>query len=591
MKINWFKEYKNEFVCPHCQTQGLKLAGKDNYTDRKLFRCLGCKRRISACVNIKFPNASSKINWLVDYIVGEFACPNPECNSREILLGGTVKGKQKFYCKICGIATRDSIDITPNNLSQYAKKRVIQPFLFEDNRWDLRAINPSFDERDSNFIADFETITVVWFRQKVKNYIYHLCKLNRPFSVIGVHFCNLRIFSRYLAQKNLTNINAINRGLILDFLIWDKTGNEATRKRLATLRNFFLIGNIQGWFTLDQDLIREGDYPKTKVSNPDPIPDSVREQIERNLHKLPESIARMWIVAFFTAMRPAELALLKKNCLVQEGSHWKLIWQRKKTKDYHELPLTRIVAKIIQEQQEYIEKLWESDWEYLFCHYQRPSGVRQTIELKPVKKVIPKSNSSFQICIQHLIETEDIRDDNGKLANFSSCLVRHTRLTQLLEQGHDLAVISAWAGHKHFATTSNFYTKVSCDLIEQEVGHIQQALLNVNGQYLQYESLPKSFWQNPQGHKLDLPGDHINTPIYGYCGLPLEQRCDKFRACYTCSSFVAVPEKLAQYIKTRDELRDKESNALANGQDVLVEQFGRQAEQLDKIITSLQGAA
>jgi predicted RNase H-like nuclease (RuvC/YqgF family) len=54
--------------------------------------------------------------------------------------------------------------------------------------------------------------------------------------------------------------------------------------------------------------------------------------------------------------------------------------------------------------------------------------------------------------------------------------------------------------------------------------------------------------------------------------------------------FAAVPEKLSQYIITRDELRAKESKALANGQDVLVEQFGRQAEQLDKIITGLQGS-
>ena len=54
---------------------------------------------------------------------------------------------------------------------------------------------------------------------------------------------------------------------------------------------------------------------------------------------------------------------------------------------------------------------------------------------------------------------------------------------------------------------------------------------------------------------------------------------------------MAVPEKLSQYIKIRDELRVKESHAFANGQDVLVEQFGRQAEQLDKIIASLDGAA
>jgi hypothetical protein len=190
-----------------------------------------------------------------------------------------------------------------------------------------------------------------------------------------------------------------------------------------------------------------------------------------------------------------------------------------------------------------------------------------------------------------LIKSEKILDENGKLAVFQLKLLRPTRLTQLFEQGHDLAVVSAWAGHKDFATTSTYYTEVSCELIERETGHIQKALVNKDGKPLLYESLPKSFWKTPMAHKLELESTHINTPIYGFCGLSLDENCDKFRACYTCPCFVAVPEKLPQYIKTRDELRAKQMRALTQGNDVLVEQFGQQADQLDKIIASLQEAA
>ncbi len=170
-------------------------------------------------------------------------------------------------------------------------------------------------------------------------------------------------------------------------------------------------------------------------------------------------------------------------------------------------------------------------------------------------------------------------------------LTRPTRLTKLFEQGHDLAVVSAWAGHKRLVTTSTYYTHISCELIEKEAGHIQKALFNKEGKLLHYESLPKSFWENPQSHKLELSETHLNTPIYGYCGLSLDKRCEKFRACYTCPCFVATLDKLSQYIETRDKLRGKQSTALANGQDVLVEQFSTQADQLDKIIASLQEAA
>lgn len=316
-------------------------------------------------------------------------------------------------------------------------------------------------------------------------------------------------------------------------------------------------------------------------------------QIEQKLHKLPDPIVRMWIIAFFTAMRLNELALLKKNCLVQEGSHWKIVWWRKKGNNQHEVPVSRTVAQLVKEQQDCIEKLWGDGWDYLFCHYH---GLRthqdfSTIEVKPIKKVISSSRDPLTLGIRSLIKTENIRDDNGNLAKFSFKRLRFTRLTQLFEQGHDLAVVSAWAGHKQLATTALYYTHVSCDLIEKEAGHIQEALVNKDGKPLHYESLPKSFWKNPRAHQLELSGDHINTPIYGYCGLPLDQQCDKFRACYTCRCFIAVPEKLSQYVKIRDELRAKESRAKANGQDVLVEQYGRQADQLDKIIASLKEAA
>jgi hypothetical protein len=301
----------------------------------------------------------------------------------------------------------------------------------------------------------------------------------------------------------------------------------------------------------------------------------------------------MWLIAFFTAMRPDELALLKKNCLVQEGSNWKIVWWRQKAKNYHEVPITRTIAKVVQEQLEYIKQVWGADWDYLFCHYHGLS-IKDSSQpkLQPVKKVIPKNHCLLTKVIRCLIKSEDIRDENGKLAKFSTCLVRPTRLTQLFEQGHELAVVSAWAGHKQLATTALHYTYVSCDLIQKEAGHIQKALFNAEGQYVNYESLPKSFWENPRAHQLDLLDNHINTPIYGYCGLPLDQRCDKFRACYTCSAhFVAVPEKLPLYIKTRDELRAKQGKAMEAGADVLVEQYQRQADNLDKIIAGLEGAA
>lgn len=590
IKINWLKDYCREFVCPFCQTIGLQLYGKQSNGTRRFF-CSSCGKRTSESCPIKTViNPKNGTIWRKRERIDGFICPNPECNESNICFDKFANDKVKFRCRNCGKITFDSIDITASNLNRYAQKSsYIQSFSFESEQWDLRSLLTTFDEQDNRFIVYFEDFCPQWFKILSKNYVYHLCKLNKSFSTINKQLSSLRIFSTYLSNNSIFNVNLINRELILDFLSKEETGLEGKIDRLVALRNFFSIGNNKGWFKVSSDIIRSSDYPKRKRGNPDPISDIVREQIEKNLNILPQPIARMWIITFFTAMRPNEIALLKKDCLVQEGSNWKVVWSRKKVKDQHEVPVTRVIAKVVQEQVEYIESLWGLDWEYLFCHYQ---GFSQTdpsqLNLVPVKKVIPQPHNPLNLAIRCLIKALNIRNENGVLAEFSACLIRPTRLTQLFEQGHDLAIVSAWAGHKHLETTSTYYTHVSCNLIEKEVGHIQKALLNIQGQYLKYESMPKTFWENKKAHQLELSGDHINTPIYGYCGLPLDQRCDKFRACYTCSHFAAPYEKLAEYIKTRDELRAKECSAKNQGADVLIEQYRQQADQLDKIIAALQ---
>lgn len=588
--INWQVDYKGEFVCPHCEEKHLQLRGGNG--KKRCFECPNCHRVTSASIEIKLPSQSSGINWRSDYKIGEFACPSEICDARKVvLIGNSREGKKCFRCTECDVTTVAWIDLTQRVLSRIAHtSRSITPFCFNNDVWDLRSINLSFDDRDQRYYANFVDIKQVWFRDLSKQYILHSCKQTVPFSTIDGDLTHLRIFSYFLLEVNISGIEQINRDIILSFIIWDKTGDEAKRARLGALKQLFRTGNVQGWFSLDQDIIVDDDYPKKKRSTPDPISSTVQQQIENNLHEIPDPIARMWLIAFFTAMRCSELALLMKNCLVQEGSGWKVVWYRKKTKDKHEVPVSRTIAKLIQDQQAYIQQLWGDNWPYLFCHYQGISDTDPSQpNLQPVRKVIPKHHDPLSKVIRCLIRAKNILDDNQKLAEFTPSLIRPTRLTQLFEQGYDLHVISQWAGHKHQAITAIYYVHTSNELIEKEAGHIQKAFLNTEGKPVLYESLPKSFWENSRAHQLELPGDHINTPIYGYCGLALDQECEKFRACYTCRAhFIAVPQKLPLYKKTRDELRSKESRAKEAGAEVLVEQYQRQAENLDRIIAELE---
>ena len=604
MEIDWRKDYQGEFVCPRCGQVGVNLNGRRSDNKKRVFQCSNCSKVVMRSVKFKL-----RPDWYKDYRNGEFACANPNCDSRDIQVSHRIKnvnGQQKWIliCQVCGTSSVDVINLTPatvNYLSQDSSfSQPVVPFRFEDDYWDLRAIVPWSAEAESSHIPsqyriNFEAFEQDWLKNSVKQFIYRQCQREMAPATIQIYLTSLRYFCDYLEANEISTFSSIKRGDMVKFLLELRTkqGEHAVRQVGGCLRSFFEVGNFHGWLAVEPDLIREGDFPRRIKGNPDPLSEKVLRKIEEKLPKLPDPIVRMWFIAFFTAMRLSELTLLKKECLLQEGSHWQLVWWRKKGNNQHQLPISRTIAQVVRQQQDYIEQLWGDGWDYLFCHY-RGLKVKQElseIDIQPVKRVMTSNNNPLTVAIRSLIRAENIREENGNLAQFSFKQLRFTRLTQLFEQGHDLAVVSAWAGHKQLKTTSLYYTQVSCDLIAQEAGHIQAALVNKDGQLLQYESLPRSFWHNPRAHQLELAGDHINTPIYGYCGLPLDQRCDKFRSCYTCRCFVAVPKKLTQYRKTRDELRGKESRAKANGQDVLVEQLGRQADQLDKIIASLEGAA
>lgn len=594
-QTDWEKSYKGEFICPECQSLGMIVRGVHKSNNKRQFWCSSCKKTQLESCQINIRSISDPINagliWYTNHKIKGFVCP--KCQCKNMYFAKIEDGKKRFRCRTCKTYQKDCLSLQTQVASRLNEKfsYFVTSFNFEDDKWDLRGINPNFGKRDKPYyISNFTSISQKWLKEKIKKYVLHLSKANNSFGTISLRLSALRSFSQYIDTTKVYSFIDINRSVILDYLSKEE---KVTKTKLGSLRDFFFVGTIKGWFNIDQDIIRDEDYPKRRRGNPEPLSDVVREQIEQNLHQLPDFIARMWIICFFAAMRPSELALLKQDCLVQEGEHWKLIWQRKKSNDYHEVPISRTIAKVVQEQLSYIQDLWGQEWNYLFCHYHNISSTDSLQpNLEPFKRILPSSQRNpLLACIRTLIKDLDIRDENGQPAKFKAKLLRPTRLTQLFEQGHDLAVVSAWAGHKHFATTSTYYTKVSCDLIEQEAGHIQKALVNSEGHRVPYESFPKSFWEKPQAHKLELSGIHINTPIYGYCGLDLDQDCKKFRACYTCPCFVATPEKLPQYVKTRDELRGKQSKALAAGQDILVEQFGTQADQLDKIIASLQEAA
>jgi hypothetical protein len=75
----------------------------------------------------------------------------------------------------------------------------------------------------------------------------------------------------------------------------------------------------------------------------------------------------------------------------------------------------------------------------------------------------------------------------------------------------------------------------------------------------------------------------------GYCGLPVQRTCPHANACLTCPMFVSTPEFLPQHREQRQQLLQIVSAAEARGEARVVEMNQQVLDNLDQIITALEG--
>ena len=444
---------------------------------------------------------------------------------------------------------------------------------FEADIWDLSLVHPNHNPRDIKTIS-FKKINQDWLKLLLKKYVNYLIQLEKSPSSISHILNTFNKLSCYLIKQDLNQDNWLTREVIVNFifLLSNQVGATAIQNHLGNLSIFFETAHRFEWLDIPLRIIRSEDYPQTKPRKNQDIPETVFKQINDNLHKLPDKYSRMWMVAYFCGMRISELQLCPLNCLQQNSKgQWSISFKRPKNKDYHTLPISRELAKVIQEQQEETKIFKGENFEFLFYGTTKKSVF---------------SSSNLARAINRLIEGEDIKDDNGKLWKFTAHQLRNTRATYLFETGHQMAIVSKWLGHKHSLTTQRYINENIA--LRKETAKVQQELTNIRGESVPWESLPKTLQDNPNSHTIAIQ-NHINTLIYGFCGLPLDQQCPHPKACYSCASFVARKALLPDYIKIRNQLRDKQSQAEEEHQTTLIDQYQQEAERLDIIINSFRG--
>lgn len=196
IKVDWKQDYHNEFICPKCNDNNLCFAHYVNVNKVSL-KCSKCQRKTDNFYNIKSGYLTSRLKAY------GLACPSKDCNARQMVLYQSNQYGKKYYrCTICNATAVESNDITKNNLSRYAQKQLeIKQFIFEEDLWDIRTINSSVNNKRSRYAVNFTSIEPNWFKLLSKKYVYHLCKINKPYSTIDNYLTAFKSFSQYLLEK------------------------------------------------------------------------------------------------------------------------------------------------------------------------------------------------------------------------------------------------------------------------------------------------------------------------------------------------------------------------------------------------------
>ncbi len=583
------QEKKQEHsVCPHCRSKEYKKAGtytrKDGTTAQRL-KCKKCHKQFSK---------TYQVNSLLLPLEGVMC---PKCSSTHCKKAGKLRGKKQYRCKDCGRTF--ILDYCPwKNVKKSVAEGLTLEKMYDYDVWDLTVLGcqRNFAHNDST-TANFAPIQQDWLKEACQRLI-KLRSATLGLGTLGSKLKSIRDFSRFLTQHYPNLIpNELNRQVIEDYLVYLKEKNllPPTRiSKISALRELLEYSAAMNWIDVPKNpLIFNQDYPTIDRPLPRYIPDDVLKQLDENLHYLPEPIARMVIVVREVGMRISELCTLKFDCLRQDAQgEWWITYKRFKSKDEHTVPIRSEVAQVIQTQQAYIREHLGKDFEILFCSTKNPSffasfGKTATQfpldYFEPVPKIIQPR--IFRGYLYLLANTKQIKGEDGQIFPLNHIhQFRHTKGTELINNGVGIEYVKRYLGHNSFAMTLH-YAHIHDKTLKEQVQQSwsEGKIVNISGELI--DTNPEIDNADNYTFKKGILGEVLPN---GYCALPARLTCSKGNACLQCGDFRTTLEFLDRHKEHRERTEKAKDVAKAKNWKRQIQVNEEVLNNLNNIINSLE---
>jgi transcription elongation factor Elf1/integrase len=584
LEVDWLQDYKGEFTCPQCNQGRLTKAyfGHESSNGVRL----GC----NSCGQYTYLSCETS-TYIYNY-QADLECPNPLCTGigPRGQRGWIYKYNDLGYsrCRYCNTVFKSSATVQ-RSWQGRQKSQELLPFDFAANTWDLR----HFYEKPYYRLLTFDGIEPDWFCLQAKQYLHYLLKAQVYSSTSRIRLIRavLGQLGEVLKQRQCSSLQDIQRSDILSLIdAWQGMKGKTVCTKLQLLREFL------SWAGLETEvLVKQRDFPK--ISNDDPVwlDEPTRAAIKAHLHKLPEPLARHYLVQEYTAARPGDVCQMQFDCLVEEDGKWYIRFFQQKTKRWHKVPANREIRRIIEAQQAWIRQTLGPDYKYLFCHFRsfKKGSYPKFSSIKPLPEP-PKPDADenpMVRAIRYLIEAENIRDSNGQQPHFTGRITRPSRLQEIRVK-HGIEAAQLYADHVSSTTTFQHYAPPTPEEVAAADLPFQELLLNPDNKFLPWQSLPESLLKNPKAHELDIEINPRLT-VYGYCALDPKTPCphNLYPKCYGCSSFRPSTGKLPLYERQYQSEVQRMEQAKTAGAELAYEEAKATVEAMKQWLPQLREVA
>ncbi|MDY6899357.1 MAG: PEP-CTERM sorting domain-containing protein [Cyanobacteriota bacterium] len=196
LKVNWKREYKNEFLCPQCNEARIKFYTHQKTLCRVSWYCSACQFKGSL---------TQKVPAYIFRYRSDLECPNPNCQEigNDAQKGWIYQMGEKrklFTCRFCGVGFIPNSS-HPCSWHSRQNQEKLSAFKFDEDIWDLRHFYENTTNRKK---LNFHEIKPDWYKFQVKKYIQF--QINSQSSAESIiHFLSyFRQFGAIIQQKSIS---------------------------------------------------------------------------------------------------------------------------------------------------------------------------------------------------------------------------------------------------------------------------------------------------------------------------------------------------------------------------------------------------